>query len=276
MAHFVVAHRVGSRKLANTLALALEQYKKARLTEVAGLLGPDTPMTPSQPAQMAEAAANSIPAPIKPVEVEQRNQQGPKTAIHQTISSVKETPIPPTPPPILAVSVAQQRYLLVDDNNINLQVSNDGEHRHPSLLLPYVALYLVLIDFPNGQILESFMKKLGHAYKTATNGLESVEAYTSAATSTDGPFTHILMDISMPVMDGLEATRRIRQFERDEDAKRLQQQQTRRTGQQPAKIIALTGLASAAAQKEAFASGVDVYLTKPVRFKALAEVLKGV
>lgn len=64
----------------------------------------------------------------------------------------------------------------------------------------------------------------------------------------------------MPVMDGLEATRKIREFELEEGIK-------------PAMIIALTGLGSASAQQEAFASGVDLFLTKPVRLKELVKIL---
>ena len=64
----------------------------------------------------------------------------------------------------------------------------------------------------------------------------------------------------MPVMDGLEATREIRSMEHD-----------RR--QKPAMIIALTGLGSATSQQEAFSSGVDLYLTKPVRFSDLRDIL---
>ena len=64
----------------------------------------------------------------------------------------------------------------------------------------------------------------------------------------------------MPVMDGLEATREIRSMEHD-----------RR--QKPAMIIALTGLGSATSQQEAFSSGVNLYLTKPVRFSDLRGIL---
>lgn len=64
----------------------------------------------------------------------------------------------------------------------------------------------------------------------------------------------------MPVMDGMEATREIRSMEHD-----------RR--QKPAMIIALTSLCSASSQQEAFSSGVDLYLTKPVRFNNLRKIL---
>ena len=64
------------------------------------------------------------------------------------------------------------------------------------------------------------------------------------------------LDISMPVMDGLESTRHIRDLER-------------KLSSSPIPIFALTGLASDETQQEAFASGVDIFLTKPVRFNVL-------
>jgi CheY-like chemotaxis protein len=69
-------------------------------------------------------------------------------------------------------------------------------------------------------------------------------------------------DISMPVMNGMDASRRIRNLEQERD-------------QTPSKIIALTGLASAEAQQEAFSNGIDVFLTKPVKFDQLREILSG-
>ena len=69
------------------------------------------------------------------------------------------------------------------------------------------------------------------------------------------------VDVSMPIMDGLEASRLIRAFE----------QQQKLT---PVLIIALTGLGSSSAQDDAFASGVNLFLTKPVRLKELGRVLE--
>ena len=71
------------------------------------------------------------------------------------------------------------------------------------------------------------------------------------------------MDINMPILNGFEATRQIRGFEKQK-------------GLEPATIIALTGLGSASAQQEAFSSGVDLFLTEPVRLKELTKILDGV
>lgn len=64
----------------------------------------------------------------------------------------------------------------------------------------------------------------------------------------------------MPVMDGMAAAREIRKFERSR-------------GQKPCMIIALTGLGSADSQQDAFSSGMDLFLTKPVRLSHLRSIL---
>lgn len=117
--------------------------------------------------------------------------------------------------------------LLVDDNSINLK------------------------------ILASYVHKVGRLYSTATNGQEAVDAFQANPSQ----YKCILMDISMPVMDGFEATRQIRALEQKNQMK-------------PTLILALSGLASEDAQKEAFSSGVDLFLTKPVRLKELGAILK--
>jgi CheY-like chemotaxis protein len=67
--------------------------------------------------------------------------------------------------------------------------------------------------------------------------------------------------MSMPVMDGMSATRAIRHYEQEYNIPRCT-------------IIALTGLASASAKLEAWNSGIDHFMTKPVNFKALDTFLK--
>lgn len=126
-----------------------------------------------------------------------------------------------------AVAPAEPEFLLVEDNSINLD------------------------------ILSIYMKKLGRPYHTATNGAEAFAAYKT----NPNHCKYIFMDVSMPIMDGFEATRRIRAYERENQIK-------------PSIIFALTGLASESAQQEAFGSGVDLFLTKPVKLKELGMILR--
>ncbi|KAG9964049.1 hypothetical protein KCU61_g3226, partial [Aureobasidium melanogenum] len=125
---------------------------------------------------------------------------------------------------------------------------------------------LLLVDdnAVNLRLITAYAKKHGHPKLTATNGLEAFEAYRAAALGNTNSTTPkpevVLMDISMPVMDGFEATRQIRAFERSNDIT-------------PATIIALTGLGSAEAQEEAFVSGIDLFLTKPIKLDKLTKSL---
>jgi CheY-like chemotaxis protein len=71
------------------------------------------------------------------------------------------------------------------------------------------------------------------------------------------------MDINMPVMDGLEATRQIRAHEIRNNLPKVT-------------IIALTGVADSEIQQEANSSGINLFLIKPVRLADLEVILKGV
>jgi CheY-like chemotaxis protein len=72
---------------------------------------------------------------------------------------------------------------------------------------------------------------------------------------------YVLMDLSMPVCDGLESSREIRKYER------------RNNIQPPSVTIAITAFTSRQTQEEAASAGVDHFLTKPVRFKDLLKLL---
>ncbi len=80
--------------------------------------------------------------------------------------------------------------------------------------------------------------------------------------------SNVSIDISMPVMNGFEATRAIRDIE---EARTHNQALGKALS--PALIIALTGLASSRDQAEAFTSGVDLFMTKPVSFKEVGRIL---
>ena len=67
----------------------------------------------------------------------------------------------------------------------------------------------------------------------------------------------------MPEMDGFEAARAIRALEKE-----------RSPGSKPAIIVALTGLSSSEDESKALASGMDMFLTKPVSFKNIGKLLE--
>ncbi|KAH8169165.1 histidine kinase-, DNA gyrase b-, and HSP90-like ATPase domain-containing protein [Sarocladium implicatum] len=133
----------------------------------------------------------------------------------------------------------------------------DGDRPNPRRRYTDKDTFLLVDDNPvNLNVLAAYMAKLKFNYVTAVNGKEALETYKREPSQ----FTAILMDVSMPVMDGLEATRQIRAFEWQNKLKAVT-------------VLALTGLASDRTHKEAFESGVDVFLTKPVRLQTLRHEL---
>lgn len=64
----------------------------------------------------------------------------------------------------------------------------------------------------------------------------------------------------MPVMDGIEASTKIREYEQD-------------NGLQPSTIMAVTGVASATMQQQAFDAGVNDYLVKPISLNELKRLM---
>ncbi|WYZ36969.1 hypothetical protein EsH8_II_000475 [Colletotrichum jinshuiense] len=132
-----------------------------------------------------------------------------------------------------------------------------------------VTLHVLLVDDNqiNLKLLVMFMKKCGFSYEQAENGQEALDKFIAASSASAETtaskrrrFDFVLMDISMPVMNGFEATKRIREYEREQKL-------------QATTVVALTGLASADARRDAETSGFDVFLPKPVRFAELQKLL---
>lgn len=100
-----------------------------------------------------------------------------------------------------------------------------------------------------------------------SRGSIAVFSWVSSCTRTFRIFTGLQSDsllnppdLSMPIMGGLEACRRIREFERNYKLASTT-------------IVALTGLASVETQRDAFASGMDMFYTKPVKLKDLSTAI---
>ena len=104
----------------------------------------------------------------------------------------------------------------------------------------------------NQQVALGTLNRLGYRADIAANGLEVLEALQRQ------PYDIVLMDVHMPELDGLDATRRIRQeFPAD---------------RQP-RIIAMTANAFAEDRDRCIEAGMDDYISKPVRKEVLAAAL---
>ena len=110
----------------------------------------------------------------------------------------------------------------------------------------------------NSEILKELLDIEGADCEVLENGQLAVERFANAR---PGEFDAILMDVQMPVMNGYEATRRIRALER-EDAASIP-------------IIAMTANAFAEDVKEAMNAGMNAHVSKPVDMEVLKRTIKG-
>jgi len=108
-------------------------------------------------------------------------------------------------------------------------------------------LLLVEDNKLNQKLIESSLRKFGYSIDIANNGIEALEKFSP------GKYNVILMDIMMPVMDGFEATARIRKIETK--------------GRIP--IIALTANTLNYDREKCLASGMDEYISKPLSIEKL-------
>jgi two-component system, sensor histidine kinase and response regulator len=118
------------------------------------------------------------------------------------------------------------------------------------------AKVLLVEDHPvNQKVATRYLERLGCAVQVAENGVEGVAVFQREH------FDVILMDVQMPVMDGLAATRKIRELELSQ------------TIQRRIPIIALTANAMRGDQERCTAAGMDGFLTKPIDVERLREAL---
>jgi CheY-like chemotaxis protein len=109
----------------------------------------------------------------------------------------------------------------------------------------------------NQQVALSFLERLGYRADVVANGLEVLLSLQRQ------PYDVVLMDVQMPEMDGLEATRRIRQLQAEELA----------ADSQP-HIIAMTANALREDCDICLAAGMDDYISKPVQVPDLVAALR--
>jgi CheY-like chemotaxis protein len=109
----------------------------------------------------------------------------------------------------------------------------------------------------NQRVIMIMLRRLGWESEFAENGQELIELLKCKV------YDLVFMDLQMPVMDGLEATKRIREGEAGDAAKNI-------------KIIALTANALSGDESRCLKQGMNAYLSKPIRLNTLKETTLGV
>jgi osomolarity two-component system response regulator SSK1 len=232
---------------------------KFAIEAISDLLLPDS----QKPHLNGIPAAPPIPTPPLPTDVPHRTATPPlrtssprPKAVHK-VSRKPKPDTPKLPTGLLNGAVPPINVLIVEDNIINLK------------------------------LLEAFMKRLKVRWHTAMNGREAVTKWR------EGGFHLVLMDIQLPVMNGLDATREIRRLERlnnigvfsgstpstpnalkgivgqdgkeDEQVEKVEKQDTLLITdlfKSPVIIVALTASSLQSDRHEALAAGCNDFLTK--------------
>ncbi|CZR63700.1 related to response regulator Mcs4 [Phialocephala subalpina] len=222
----------------------------------------------SQPAVNNEHSSAPPAAPPLPT------PPAPQAQNHDLASQIQRVA---TPPP--RISSPRPR-------NNRPKKSKKANGDHPSLpagmlngAVPPINVLIVEDNIINLKLLEAFMKRLKVRWQTAMNGREAVTKWRA------GGFHLVLMDIQLPIMSGLEATKEIRRLERlnsigvfssSASSSAPEQGPDEPSGEDklpssvlfksPVIIVALTASSLQSDRHEALAAGCNDFLTKPVNF----------
>ncbi len=183
-----------------------------------------------KPAAQHDAPLDKTPASLTPEQTDETHAANIAEQELQTtrlpVSPAELSPTPPSPeaPPVEAVPTPKSTAHSAD---------------------PFRGLKILIAEdiVSNQDILKVFLKPVGSIVTCVANGQEAVHAVTQ------NNFDLVLMDIRMPIMNGIEATAKIRALQTDKAA---------------IPIIALTADASAENNAKCMAAGANVFLTKPV------------
>jgi len=135
-------------------------------------------------------------------------------------------------------------------------------------------ILLVEDNITNQQVVLGMLEKLGLNADVVGNGKEAVEAVEAVKAI---PYDLVLMDVQMPVMDGMEATRRIRALEAEAQGSKLKDKE--RSAELSAQseilpIVAMTAHAMEGDRERCLKVGMNDYIAKPIGLQTLADVLR--
>ncbi len=152
--------------------------------------------------------------------------------------------------PINFASLVNALRLLQNDSSTHEQSTSSSTAGEPS---PVRRLNVLIAEdsLVNQKLAVAMLNKMGHETTIANNGKEALEWIGSTE------FDVVLMDIQMPVMDGLEAAVLLRS----------------QPGKRDLPIIALTANAMRGDREACLAVGMDSYLSKPIRYQDLSDMI---
>ncbi len=120
---------------------------------------------------------------------------------------------------------------------------------------------LLVDDHPVNRALASrILQKRGHQVDWVENGLLAFERFQQ------GSYDIILMDLQMPVMDGLEATRKIRQYEQEQNSDDVPPSRV--------PIVAMTAYDDEKDRIDSKNAGMDGFIAKPISIKTIGQTLQ--
>jgi CheY-like chemotaxis protein/HPt (histidine-containing phosphotransfer) domain-containing protein len=137
---------------------------------------------------------------------------------------------------------------------INNNTGNKAEEVHEPRKLPASGLLLVEDSVPNQSVVEAFLATSPVEIDIADNGKIALEKFKK------NEYGLVLMDIQMPVMDGLTATRKIRKWEKENT-------------RPPTPILAMTAHALVGDTQKSLEAGCDGHLAKPIKRKDFLETV---
>jgi CheY-like chemotaxis protein len=146
--------------------------------------------------------------------------------------------------------------LLASSDSLASKEINDFESAKSTRVAAEQKLNILLVEDveENRLLIDMYLKEDEYQITMAENGKQAVEEFKTA------DYDLVLMDIQMPIMDGYEATEKIRDWEEN-------------NGQEPTVIAALTAHARAEDVKDVLESGFNQHLSKPIKKGKLVQFL---
>lgn len=165
--------------------------------------------------------------------------------------------------PLRAASLAA-RLTVPEAVDAPALIDDGAEEMMPAAAKPAPGLSILVAEDNeiNALLMRSLLTRLGHRPVITVNGAQAVESFL-AAQSAGTPYDLVLMDVQMPELDGIAATRRIRACEAGKQTTRVP-------------IIALTANTLVEDRYACFEAGMDGFLVKPLDREKLNDVLADV